>query len=1249
MIKTYYLSHRFSLWFILFYMFFFTYKIEAKTDTISLKIFDVKSSEVNCKERTNNTYKYDFLPPVTTPLINPPCSSSKIVLPIEVLGEEGQVVERCFNLDQQQAAKVKRLWLQVNNLSYENKASIQVNNGNWLPLNHQTTEIQYQEKARGGMVHGGFNTIRFSIPVTDFVSGGNNVRFRFNKSDGISIGYRVIKLNLLDANGSKIISEATFLEDNPENWEPPIAGQAAIDAGKNLWKNADLMNHYLAPGVKGFWYNQELPTRRPIRAKCASCHAQDGRDLEIFSYSNASIIERSKYHNLTEEEGRQIASYIRSLSEEHTNVGRYGRPWNPPYQPGPEIANKPIEQWAAGAGLDAVLNKDEDMLSHLFPSGVTKQTVNDWFNSDRMDDRTIIPLAIQFPDWKHWLPMIHPIDAFNKNGYIESPARQRNPIKGIQDFRNYLEAMPPENRNKSEFLSKMSEMWRHFRFFFAEGGTDEHWRTKNGLAAQHLSDDISREWAATSLARLLAVKNFEFMNEFDLQDKAHWFVDPIDQPGERQWIGNRYSVFEIPAHFQACVDNDCSQFKTQPTTTGLYETTNWYHLQFVLNGGNGFVEDVSPTDFNYQHPFIIKSSIHSGINEPVRYFASYNWMYQVRSWTGDPSPNSIKGFRMRNQGPWTAYGISDSNEFFGMPAGEWHGMLNDIKPGLSLWVLEAELRQFLKEVQKPEFDLTRWNRQPIGNQSHSLDTANKNSVFDISTTRDIFNYADKFYYLIPKFKEAGVDCHIMDQLINWSKEAWPLLDWEKFRVTSCIDASNNIRTIVKTAYFGSIPVQSATLNAGAVLGVNQPVASFDGRTLLIVQGDGNVVIYQDPDGNGTKKGIPFFGTNVNGVTRLVIQGDGNIVGYDSHGEVVKATNTNGNTGNKLYLLENGNIVYKGSDGSNIWSSRSPLSENAKPIVDYNCDCTGDVLCILGGSCDDGNSCTVNDEYDADCNCKGVYSDQADCDEDGVTNILDCDPYDTQNTNIIGGHCADSSSNIRTASYSGSPLLISELNAGTALGVNQPVASVDGRTVLVIQGDGNVVVYQDPDGNGSKKGMPFFSNNVNGVTRLAIQGDGNIVGYDKNGQAVSATNTSGNGYRLLLQNDGNIVYKDTNGNDIWISKSSLSAIAGPVVDYNCHCTENKYGLAKNDTKDDQRNKLQVFPNPAASLFTIQSYEKIAIHSISVFTLQGRLIYNKKMNDRSTFNHEINVQTWENNMYILKIETDQLTHYKKILVE
>ena len=757
-------------------------------------------------------------------------TGENILLPIEILGAEGVVEQIELKLTTAQANKSNLLWIQVNNLGYQNKASIKINTEDWYDLNHNTTVIQSPERERGGMVHGGHNTIRLTIPATGITSGFNTISFRFNISDAISNGFRIVKFNVLDINDTKILDDSFFVEDDPLNWEGPYTDAASIQSGKDLWYYADLKSNYLESGKKGFWYGYELKGSEPINAKCASCHTQDGRDLEIFSYSNKSIIERSKFHDLTEEEGKLVASYIRSLSDEKDNVGRYGRPWNPPYQPGPELANIPIEEWAAGAGLDAVLEADKDMLPHMFPNGVDQEKVYDRFDSEKMVDRTLLPVAIQFPDWKHWLPMVHPMDAYIKDNYWNNPLQFSgnrstiHPKEGYRDFRNYLEAVPPANRNPDGLMQENAKFWYHYRFFLAQGKADRslggHWREPESIATTKLADGVPREFAATSLARLMAVQFFEIMNEFDLQDKAHWFAKAEDQPATRQWFGKNYQVFEVPPHFQACVSeaelpiNDgynivgnCNFFYGQSAATGAYESTNWYHLQLIINGGNGMVSHNSPMDYNYHPDFIMKASNSSGIYEPLRYYHSMNAMYQFRSWSGATTPNDGKGFRIRVQGPWHIIGRSDSNQLNNFSPSLWPTFLDRVQPGMSKWILNAQLRQFLTEVQKPENSLDNWNRMPNGG-SNELDSQHKTTaqLMDMEYYTGLDYWADKFYYLFPEFAKLGVDCRILEEMIDWCEAAWPNINWDIFRasgelqltlLTDDSEACSNLTNIIK--------------------------------------------------------------------------------------------------------------------------------------------------------------------------------------------------------------------------------------------------------------------------------------------------------------------------------------------------------------------------------------------------------------------------------------------------------------------
>ena len=105
------------------------------------------------------------------------------------------------------------------------------------------------------------------------------------------------------------------------------------------------------------------------------------------------------------------------------------------------------------------------------------------------------------------------------------------------------------------------------------------------------------------------------------------------------------------------------------------------------------------------------------------------------------------------------------------------------------------------------------------------------------------------------------------------------------------------------------------------LGVNQGIwrggavlTSSDGRFQLILQGsDGNLVIY--------KQGVAIWAIGGRDDDFLVNQGDGNVVIYRTHGGAVWSTGTGGQGGSTLVMQSDGNLVlYRGSDGRPIWSS-----------------------------------------------------------------------------------------------------------------------------------------------------------------------------------------------------------------------------------------------------------------------------------------------------------------------------------------
>lgn len=108
---------------------------------------------------------------------------------------------------------------------------------------------------------------------------------------------------------------------------------------------------------------------------------------------------------------------------------------------------------------------------------------------------------------------------------------------------------------------------------------------------------------------------------------------------------------------------------------------------------------------------------------------------------------------------------------------------------------------------------------------------------------------------------------------------------------------------------------------------------------------------------------------------------------------------------------------------------------------------------------------------------------------------------------------------------------SRMITGQQLGPEQTIRSDDNRFMLILQGDGNLVLY-------GPTGPRWFSSTVgSGGDRLILQGDGNLVLYDNGYRAKFNTNTAtGSRTFLNLQNDGNLVLYDEYVRPLWISTS-----------------------------------------------------------------------------------------------------------------
>lgn len=232
--------------------------------------------------------------------------------------------------------------------------------------------------------------------------------------------------------------------------------------------------------------------------------------------------------------------------------------------------------------------------------------------------------------------------------------------------------------------------------------------------------------------------------------------------------------------------------------------------------------------------------------------------------------------------------------------------------------------------------------------------------------------------------------------------------------------------------------KGSQLSKGQTLRANEYLASHNLTTALIMQKDGNLVLY------GPKNGVQYValwqsGTSGTNADRVSMQTDGNLV------------------------------IYKGSKA--MWQSRTPGTSNVYATLQ-----------------NDGNFVLYSGS-------RAVWHTKT------------------------GGK--------PQYSYFGS----SQLKSGQQMGLNKYLRSGNGKYVLLLQSDGNLVLYS--------AGYHVLWNSKTssrGVDRLVMQGDGNLVLYDGSTARWNSKTNGTDANNLILQNDGNLVlYADFSAK--WHTKTS----------------------------------------------------------------------------------------------------------------
>ena len=108
---------------------------------------------------------------------------------------------------------------------------------------------------------------------------------------------------------------------------------------------------------------------------------------------------------------------------------------------------------------------------------------------------------------------------------------------------------------------------------------------------------------------------------------------------------------------------------------------------------------------------------------------------------------------------------------------------------------------------------------------------------------------------------------------------------------------------------------ASLLTAGQTLTGNQNITSNNGDFRLVMQTDGNLVLYRLSDWTA----LWSSGTNGNSGAFAIMQGDGNLVVYKNT-TPLWSSNTNGNPNAYLNMQTDGNLVIYSASDSPLWES-----------------------------------------------------------------------------------------------------------------------------------------------------------------------------------------------------------------------------------------------------------------------------------------------------------------------------------------
>ncbi|CAG9804670.1 unnamed protein product [Chironomus riparius] len=145
----------------------------------------------------------------------------------------------------------------------------------------------------------------------------------------------------------------------------------------------------------------------------------------------------------------------------------------------------------------------------------------------------------------------------------------------------------------------------------------------------------------------------------------------------------------------------------------------------------------------------------------------------------------------------------------------------------------------------------------------------------------------------------------------------PIINWVTFQIKIVTNERDEFDkfSCLRMIIF----IMDDSLGPNECLAVGETLVSANGCFRLIMQGDGNLVIYRQSN----NKAIWSSKTSRTCTNRACMQGDGNFVTYDCHDKATWASKTSKKEGSWIIMQGDGNlVVYAWQSTRAFWSSKT---------------------------------------------------------------------------------------------------------------------------------------------------------------------------------------------------------------------------------------------------------------------------------------------------------------------------------------